>query len=241
MRSAHSLLLLARLIAPIALGGCNSGIALLASSSDSGGSNSVTTTVSNVTVSDAKNSPAEIGFTLTGQAIDEVHIEYLSPGATEPVPIATLGAEELWHALVQAGAKPCGLGARDTLRLEMGYPLWGQDLDPETSPLEAGLSWVVAWDHEFVGREALDGQKDSQAKQLVAFSTEGRAIPRQGYAVTFGSSTGEVTSGNFSPTLHHGIGLAHVSPPPLDDADGTVSIRGREVPAARCSLPFIAQ
>lgn len=151
------------------------------------------------------------------------------------------GAEALWKALVLAGATPSGLGARDTLRLEMGYPLWGQDLDPDTSPLEAGLEWVVDWHHRFVGRDALENQRGSLAKQMIAFSTEGRAIPRHGYSVTAGSSVGTVTSGNFSPTLGHGIGLAHVSPPPDDDADITVTIRGRSVPARRETLPFLVK
>jgi aminomethyltransferase len=153
--------------------------------------------------------------------------------------IPSSAAPDLWTALVDAGATPAGLGSRDTLRLEMGYPLWGRDLDPETTPLEAGLGWVVAWDHEFIGRSALIEQRDALAKQLIAFSTEGRAIPRHGYAVTVGASEGVVTSGNFSPTLKHGIGLAYVSPPPVDDAPVSVTIRGSSVPAARASLPFI--
>lgn len=149
------------------------------------------------------------------------------------------GAEELWDAIISAGAEPAGLGARDTLRLEMGFPLWGQDLSPDTSPLEAGLGWVVAWDHDFIGRDALERQRSSVAKQLIAFSTEGRAIPRHGYDVRIGESTGSVTSGNFSPTLQHGIGLAYVSPPPNDEDEVVVTIRGKEVPATREDLPFL--
>jgi aminomethyltransferase len=153
--------------------------------------------------------------------------------------ISIEGAADLWTALVDAGASPAGLGARDTLRLEMGYPLWGQDLDPETTPLEAGLGWVVAWDHDFIGRTALEAQKDALTRQLVAFSTEGRVIPRHGYAITVGASEGTVTSGNFSPTLKHGIGLAYVSPPPVPDASIEVMIRGSAVTATRVSLPFV--
>lgn len=148
-------------------------------------------------------------------------------------------ATELWNALVEAGAQPAGLGARDTLRLEMGFPLWGQDLDPSTSPLEAGLGWVVAWDHEFVGRDALEAQRSMLTKQLIALSTEGRAIPRHGYEIRVGESTGTVTSGNFSPTLQHGIALGYVSPPPKDDAEVSVTIRGATVSASRESLPFL--
>lgn len=149
------------------------------------------------------------------------------------------GAAELWDAVVDAGAIPAGLGARDTLRLEMGFPLWGQDLGPDISPLEAGLGWVVSWNHEFVGRGALEAQGGSLAKQLVAFSTEGRAIPRTGYDVAAGSSQGTVTSGNFSPTLQHGIGLAYLSPPPDEGAQITVTIRGATVEATRVTLPFL--
>lgn len=149
------------------------------------------------------------------------------------------GAERLWSSLVQAGATPCGLGARDTLRLEMGYPLWGQDLDPDTTPLEARLGWVVAWDHDFVGKSALESQRDDLDKELIAFATEGRAIPRNGYAVTAGESVGTVTSGNFSPTLRHGIGLCYLSPPPPAAADLFVTIRGKEVLARREELPFL--
>lgn len=159
------------------------------------------------------------------------------PGGELCIPVE--GAAELWDAVVAAGATPAGLGARDTLRLEMGYPLWGQDLGPDTSPLEAGLGWVVAWDHEFVGREALEAQDGSLEKQLVAFATEGRAIPRIGYNVAAGPSQGTVTSGNFSPSLQHGIGLAYLSPPPDEDAQLTVTIRGDAVEATRVTLPFL--
>lgn len=148
-------------------------------------------------------------------------------------------AESLWRALVSAGAAPCGLGSRDTLRLEMGYPLWGQDLDSATSPLEAGLGWVVNWDHEFVGKAALDHQRGSLERELIAFATEGRAIPRSGYTVTTSTGAGSVTSGNFSPSLEHGIGLAYVSPPPGDIDRLEVEIRGKQVPARRVELPFI--
>ena len=158
-------------------------------------------------------------------------------GAEICVPIST--AHDLWEALVNAGATPAALGARDTLRLEMGYPLWGQDLHEDVTPLEAGLGWVVDWNHDFVGKEALEAIKDDLPSQLIAFVTEGRAIPRKGYAVTTTTGTGSVTSGNFSPTLGHGIGMAYVRPPPGPDETMTVTIRDKEVPARIVSLPFI--
>lgn len=148
-------------------------------------------------------------------------------------------AESLWNALVANGAKECALGARDTLRLEMGYPLWGHDLDAETTPLEAGLGWVVSWGHDFVGKRSLVAQKDNLERKLIAFSTEGRAIPREGYQVTTDSGSGTVTSGNFSPTLQHGIAMAYVSPPPSPDESITVEIRRKAVPGEFSSLPFI--
>ncbi|GMR03105.1 MAG: glycine cleavage system aminomethyltransferase GcvT [Acidimicrobiia bacterium] len=153
--------------------------------------------------------------------------------------IGAEGAEALWYALVEAGATPAGLGARDTLRLEMGFPLWGQDLTADTSPLEAGLGWVVSWDHDFIGRDALEAQRNSLDKRLIAFTTEGRAIPREGYPVTTDSGMGTVSSGNFSPTLQRGIGMAYVAPPPDSDESLTIEIRGKQVPGTIVDLPFL--
>jgi len=153
---------------------------------------------------------------------------------------ATAGAA-LWKALVSAGAEPCGLGARDTLRLEMGYPLWGQDLDADTTPLQAGLGWVVAWEHDFVGREALEASRDAPGKELIPFTTEGRAIPRHGYPFRSATGSGVVTSGNFSPTLGHGIGMASVTPPPSPDEPLVVEIRGKDVVATRAKVPFVTR
>lgn len=161
-------------------------------------------------------------------------------GAEIAVP-AEFGAE-LMRELTAAGAVPCGLGARDTLRLEMGYPLWGQDLDEDTTPLEAGLGWVVAWNHEFVGRDALEAQhREGVDRAMVALSTVGRAIPRLGYDVRSGESAGRITSGNFSPTLGHGVALAYLSPPVDDSAEVEIEIRGEWVRASLETLPFIPQ
>lgn len=159
------------------------------------------------------------------------------PGAEICVPLEA--AHDLWEALVAGGATPAALGARDTLRLEMGYPLWGQDIHRDVTPLEAGLGWVIDWDHDFVGKEALEAIRHDLPSRLVAFTTEGRAIPRQGYRVTTTTGSGTVTSGNFSPTLGHAIAMAYISPPPGPDEEMTVTIRGKEVPARIVSLPFI--
>ncbi|MDJ0953783.1 MAG: glycine cleavage system aminomethyltransferase GcvT [Acidimicrobiia bacterium] len=160
------------------------------------------------------------------------------PGAEIAVP--NENGPELLAALLDAGAVPCGLGARDTLRLEMGYPLWGQDLDEQTSPLAAGLGWVVAWDHDFVGRGALLLQRDQGvAKTLVAFRTHDRRPPRHGYALRCGESAGTVTSGNFSPVLGVGIGMGYL-PTPVDDvAPLEMEVRGKWQHVDRSELPFV--
>ncbi|MFQ5554083.1 MAG: glycine cleavage system aminomethyltransferase GcvT [Acidimicrobiia bacterium] len=159
-------------------------------------------------------------------------------GAEIAVPVDS--GNDLLGALIDAGAVPCGLGARDTLRLEMGYPLWGQDLDPTTTPLEAGLGWVIAWDHEFVGRGALERQAaDGVERALIAFRMEGRRVPRTGYRIRSADGSGIVTSGNFSPTLSCGIGMAYVAPPPADEVHLEVEIRDDWHSGLRVDPPFI--
>lgn len=144
--------------------------------------------------------------------------------------------ERLARVLVEAGATPCGLGARDTLRLEAGLPLWGSDIDETTNPFEAGLGFAVAEGHEFVGHDAIDGVID---RLLVGFILDDRGIPRHGHRVRTADGAGVVTSGNIGPMLDTGIGLAYVSPPP--DPDGgeiEVEIRGRWVPGRIAKPPF---
>ncbi|NND01286.1 MAG: glycine cleavage system aminomethyltransferase GcvT [Acidimicrobiia bacterium] len=153
--------------------------------------------------------------------------------------VAESDGAKLWEALLAAGAVPCGLGARDTLRLEMGYPLWGQDLDESTSPLEAGLNWVVDWDHDFVGKNALEAQKAAgPTKKLVSFTVEGRRPPRPGYPMRSGGSTGTITSGNFSPSLGYGIGMGYMAPPPATD-HLEIDMRGTWTEAKFAQLPFL--
>lgn len=148
-------------------------------------------------------------------------------------------ASEVFSALLEAGATVCGLGARDTLRLEMGYPLYGQDLDPDTTPLEADLGWVVAWDHEFVGKKALEQERDTGLrKKLEGFVMPGRKIARHGYPMRSGSSTGTVASGNFSPTLGRGIGMGYLAPPIDADSPIEVEVRGEWIPVERKKPPF---
>ena len=147
-------------------------------------------------------------------------------------------AEKLIAALAEIGAAPCGLGCRDTLRLEAGLLLAGQDFDPSTNPAEAGLSWAVNSDHDFVGRGAWMSISDAEpAKRLSAFRLDGRKIPRPGYRLRAGESKGTVTSGNFSPTLENGIGLGYLAPP--TSADPEVEIRGTWEQAKAVELPFL--
>jgi aminomethyltransferase len=158
-------------------------------------------------------------------------------------------AEALWRRLLEVGQPeglvPAGLGARDSLRLEMGYALYGNDLDEATTPLEGGLGWVTKLDKgEFVAREALLRQKEEGvSRRLVGFRLLERGFPRHGYAVTFeGEEVGAVTSGIVSPSLGQGIGMAYVHPraakpgTPLE-----IVIRGQGVPAEVVRPPFYTE
>lgn len=136
--------------------------------------------------------------------------------------------EELARELTGAGALPCGLGSRDLLRLEAGYPLWGHDLDEETTPLEAGLKWAVRFNRDFVGRRALERSlKEGPAKTRVSFRMRDRRPPREGFSLRSGDSVGAVTSGNFSPMLGVGIGMGYLSSPWDRTQPVEVEIRGR--------------
>ncbi|MGN6430470.1 MAG: glycine cleavage system aminomethyltransferase GcvT [Gaiellaceae bacterium] len=135
-------------------------------------------------------------------------------------------AGELWDRVVARGATPAGLGARDTLRLEVCYPLHGNDIGPDTDAISAGLGWVCALDTEFTGAEELRRiRAEGPARRLVAFVMEERAVPRQGMAVEGG---GEVTSGTHSPMLDRGIGLAYVPSSLAEPGEElTIDVRGR--------------
>jgi aminomethyltransferase len=153
--------------------------------------------------------------------------------------------EAIWNALLAAGAKPAGLGARDTLRTEVCYPLYGHELDEETSPLEAGVGFAVALDKEFMGRAALAEQKaQGLTRRCIAFKmTDKSAPPRPHYAIwSTGSDArllGEVTSGTQSPSLNCGIGLGYV-PTEFAKADTRleIEIRGRRFPAVVVPKPI---
>ncbi|KAB7732876.1 glycine cleavage system aminomethyltransferase GcvT [Rudanella paleaurantiibacter] len=156
-------------------------------------------------------------------------------------------AEAVWNAIMEAGAphgiKPIGLGARDTLRLEMGYCLYGNDISDETSPIEAGLGWVTKFSHDFIDADVLKAQKEQGVtRKLVGFELLDRGIPRAHYPLCTADGTvvGEVTSGTQSPTLGKGIGMGYV---PAELAKpGTelfVQVRDRLLKAQVVKLPFI--
>lgn len=178
---------------------------------------------------------------LDGVAVTAAGTGYTGePGLEIAVPAAA--AEHVWNALADAGVRPAGLGARDTLRLEAGLPLHGNELGPGITPLEAGLGWVVAWSKPvFRGREALAAQRDAGVRRrLRGISTEGRRPPRTGCAVSIdGTVVGEVTSGNFSPVLGHGVALAFLPPETEVSTAVDVDVRGTALPGTVTDLPFV--
>jgi aminomethyltransferase len=152
-------------------------------------------------------------------------------------------AVAIWDAVIQAGAKPAGLGARDTLRLEKGFCLYGNDIDDTTSPLEAGLGWVTKFTKPFTNSEALLHQKEAGVqRKLVGFKMIDRGIPRHDYLIVNaqGEAVGKVTSGTQSPTLNEAIGLGYV--PVSMAAEGTeiwVRIREKDLKAVVSKIPFV--
>lgn len=150
-------------------------------------------------------------------------------------------APAFWQGLLDAGVRPCGLGARDTLRLEAGMNLYGSDMDESSTPLESGLGWTIAMkdDRDFIGRAALQAQKDGGVpRKMVGLVLEGRGVLRSHQAVLCdGQEVGEVTSGTWSPTLEQSIALARVSADCGDQVD--IQIRNKQVPARVVKYPFV--
>ena len=164
------------------------------------------------------------------------------PGLEVSIPSAQ--AESLWTAIVDSGVQPAGLGARDTLRLEAGLPLHGHELGPGITSLQAGLAWVVAFDKpEFRGKQALMEERERGVERyLVGIATEGRRPPRSGCAVIVDDDTvGEVTSGNFSPVLGHGIALAFVKPEVVIGDDVDIDVRGTRLQGRVVPTPFVGK
>jgi aminomethyltransferase len=155
--------------------------------------------------------------------------------------------ERVWNAIMEAGEEfgiqPIGLGARDTLRLEMGYCLYGNDIDETTNPLEAGLGWITKLEKgEFIGRSALINAKEAGLRRkLVGLAVQEKSFPRHGYDIcSNGSKVGYVTSGTFSPSLEKGIGMGYVEVQHSTPGSGVnVVIRSREVAASVVKVPFL--
>ncbi len=154
------------------------------------------------------------------------------------VPVAH--ARELWSALQEAGAHPAGLGARDTLRLEAGLNLYGQDMDQDVTPWEANLGWTVSLDpgRDFIGRAALEKQKaDGVPRRMVGVVMDQRGVLRHGQAIRTAAGEGEILSGVFAPTLGKAIGFARVPAGELGEV--SVDIRGRDIPLRVVKYPFV--
>lgn len=155
-------------------------------------------------------------------------------------------ATNIWNNVMEAGAdfgiKPVGLAARDTLRLEMGYCLYGNDIDDTTSPIEAGLGWITKFTKDFINAEYLKKEKENgPIRKLIAFTLDERGIPRHGYDIVdeSGKIIGVVTSGTMSPSLDKGIGMGYV--PAEMAANGEkifIQIRKKAIPATLVKLPF---
>ena len=156
-------------------------------------------------------------------------------------------AAVLFDAVIEAGKEegilPIGLGARDTLRLEMGFALYGNDINDTTSPIEAGLGWITKFTKDFINSEALKAQKETGVtKKLVGFEVSGRGIPRKDYIIlnTNGKKIGVVTSGGQSPSLEKGIGMGYVAKPyHKKGTEILIQIRKKQIPAVVVRPPFV--
>ena len=146
-------------------------------------------------------------------------------------------ARKLWQRVIERGATPCGLGARDTLRLEVCYALHGNDIGPDTDAISAGLGWICALDKDFTGAEELRRIKEEgPVRRLVAFVMDESGVPRQGMRIVEG---GEVTSGSHSPMLDRGIGMGYVDAGLAEPGtELTIDLRGRERRARVVTKPI---
>jgi len=191
-----------------------------------------------------------------GQGLDDLEVFYMREVDAE-LAVARTGytgedgyelmlpvgqASSMWAALLEAEVKPCGLGARDTLRLEAGMNLYGSDMDESVTPLESGLSWTVAWEPQernFIGRQALEKQRDAGvAHKLVGLVLQERGVLRNHQKVMIdGQSAGEITSGSFSPSLGKAVAFARLKTGAGDSCK--VEIRGRQLAAEIVKPPFV--
>jgi aminomethyltransferase len=175
--------------------------------------------------------PEAKAFTHAMAAVDGIEVMVNRTGYTGEAGVELMcpaeDAEELWDAVVARGAVPCGLGARDTLRLEVCYPLHGNDITPDTDPISASLGWTCALGKDFTGVEELRRIEEAgPERKLVAFVMAEKAIPRQGMPIEGG---GEVTSGTHSPMLDQGIGMGYVPAAAAAPGTGlTIDVRGKD-------------
>ena len=182
---------------------------------------------------------------LLDQEVMMAHTGYTGEPGVEIFAEAS-SAVRLWKGLMERGKalglKPAGLGARDTLRLEMGYALYGNDIDEQTTPLEADLAWVVDFDKpDFIGKEVLQAQKKKGVdKKLIGFRLLQPGVPRKGYKIySNGKQIGTVTSGNMSPMLNKGIGMGYVQVAYSGlDCEILIEIRDKVIPAVVVKRPF---
>ena len=189
---------------------------------------------------------ADVGrFNVATMTIDGIALTVAGTGYTGEdgieIAVPVSDAPTIWRRLMAAGATPAGLGARDTLRLEAGLPLHGHELGPGITPLQAGLGWVLAKDGNYRGAAAVEQERsDGLQRRLRGISTEGRRPPREGNAVfADGAMVATVTSGNFSPTLGHGIAMAFLPPECEIGASVEVDVRGTRLPGVVVALPFL--
>ncbi len=152
--------------------------------------------------------------------------------------------ERLYRDILEAGEEhgitPVGLGARDTLRLEKGFALAGNEFAGGRTPIEAGMGWAIQWNHDFIGREALQQQKDGEHDQLMFLRCTERGVPRSGQRVEHdGDQVGVVTSGSFSPCLKTGVAMAYITPGYQDAGDYDIVVNDRSVSATAVKPPFV--
>ena len=149
----------------------------------------------------------------------------------------------VWSKLLENGVTPCGLGARDTLRMEMGFCLYGNDIDETTNPIEAGLGWITKFSKDFTDKNLLEKVKDEgPSRRLKGLKMLGRGIPRKGYEVVTqsGEVVGQVTSGTMSPTLGYGIGMAYINSEFSKTGNKlSVRIRNKNIEAEVVMFPFL--
>ncbi len=197
--------------------------------------------LTNIKLSDIPYYHFAIGEVCGVQDIIISNTGYTGAGGLE-LYVPNMAAEKIWDELAKLNVVPCGLGARDTLRLEMGFCLYGNDINDTTSPLEAGLGWITKFNKDFISKDIFLAQKEKGVtKKLIGFEMIERGIPRQHYPIAdaSGNIIGEVTSGTQSPSLNKGIGLGYVKTEfSKIDSEIFIIIREKPIKAKVVKIPF---